>query len=144
MAAVIKPEAGSSRERPGSTSTAGLDIEELEKHWLRPLWLYLGEAFTAEPVTQIVPHIWKWSEVRPRIMEAGYRISAEEAERRVLMYLNPGLKGRPGATQTLFSGIQLIMPGEIAPTHRHTPNALRIIVEGKGAYTTVSGEKTLM
>jgi gentisate 1,2-dioxygenase len=143
MATVIKPETGT-REQPGSQNTAGLDIEELERHWLRPLWLYLGEAFTPEPVTQIVPHVWKWSEVRPRILEAGERISAEEAERRVLMYLNPGLKGRPGATQTLFSGIQLIMPGEIAPTHRHSPNALRIVVEGKGAYTTVSGEKTLM
>src|SRR5215813_15357366 len=81
--------------------------------WLKPLWLVLSDAFTAEPNTQIVPHIWRWSDVRPRILEAGRRISAEEAERRVLMYLNPGLGGRPGATQTLFSGIQLIMPGEI-------------------------------
>src|SRR5438067_1868287 len=143
MATVIKPETGT-REQPGSKNTAGLDIEELERHWLRPLWLYLGEAFTAEPATQIVPHVWKWSEVRPRILEAGVRISAEEAERRVLMYLNPGLNGAPGVTQTLFSGIQLIMPGEIAPTHRHVPSALRVVVEGNGAYTTASGEKTLM
>jgi gentisate 1,2-dioxygenase len=132
------------RERPGSTNTAGLDLDELRQLWLKPLWLVLSDAFTAEPNTQIVPHIWKWSDVRPRILEAGRRISAEEAERRVLMYLNPGLNGSPGATQTLFSGIQLIMPGEIAPTHRHVPSALRVIVEGNGAYTTVSGEKTLM
>lgn len=132
------------REAPGSKNTAGLDMAELQSLWLKPLWLVLSEAFTAEPHTEIVPHIWKWSDVRPRILEAGHRISAEEAERRVLMYLNPGLGGRPGATQTLFTGVQLIMPGEIAPTHRHTPCALRVIMEGNGAYTTVSGEKTLM
>jgi gentisate 1,2-dioxygenase len=132
------------RAAPGSKNTAGLDLDELRQLWLKPLWLVLSDAFTAEPRTDIVPHLWKWSDVRPRILEAGRRISAEEAERRVLMYLNPGLNGAPGATQTLFSGIQLIMPGEIAPTHRHVPSALRVIVEGNGAYTTVSGEKTLM
>ena len=99
---------------------------------------------TAEPKTSIVPHLWRWSDVRPRILEAGRRISVVEAERRVLMYLNPGLGGEAGATQTLFTGIQLIMPGEVAPTHRHTPSALRVVVEGSAAYTTVSGEKTLM
>jgi gentisate 1,2-dioxygenase len=132
------------RERPGSQNTAGLDLDELRQLWLKPLWLVLSDAFTDEPRTQIVPHIWKWSDVRPRILEAGRRISAEEAERRVLMYLNPGLNGAPGATQTLFSGVQLIMPGEIAPTHRHVPSALRVVIEGNGAYTNVSGEKTLM
>jgi gentisate 1,2-dioxygenase len=135
---------GRKRAGPGSKNTAGLDLDELRQLWLKPLWLVLSDAFTAEPNTQIVPHNWKWSDVRPRILEAGHRISAEEAERRVLMYLNPGLNGAPGATQTLFSGIQLIMPGEIAPTHRHVPSALRVVVEGNGAYTTVSGEKTLM
>jgi gentisate 1,2-dioxygenase len=140
----IETAARSKRAGPGSQNTGGLDLEELRQLWLKPLWLVLRDAFTAEPNTEIVPHIWKWSDVRPRILEAGRRISAEEAERRVLMYLNPGLDGRPGATQTLFSGIQLIMPGEIAPTHRHVPSALRLVVEGNGAYTTVSGEKTLM
>jgi gentisate 1,2-dioxygenase len=138
------PAGASKRSAPGSRNTAGLDLDDLQRLWLKPLWLVLSEAFTPEPRTAIVPHIWRWSDVRPRILEAGHRISAEEAERRVLMYLNPGLEGRPGATQTLFSGIQLIMPGEIAPTHRHTPSALRLIVEGEAAYTAVSGEKTLM
>jgi gentisate 1,2-dioxygenase len=142
--ALETPTQARKRERPGSQNTAGLDLDELRQLWLKPLWLVLSDAFTDEPRTQIVPHIWKWSDVRPRILEAGRRISAEEAERRVLMYLNPGLNGAPGATQTLFSGVQLIMPGEIAPTHRHVPSALRVVIEGNGAYTTVSGEKTLM
>jgi gentisate 1,2-dioxygenase len=62
------------RQQPGSQNTAGLDIEELRQHWLKPLWLYLGEAFSPEPRTAIVPHIWKWSEVRPRILEAGAHV----------------------------------------------------------------------
>jgi gentisate 1,2-dioxygenase len=140
----IQTPARARRRGPGSQNTAGLDLDELRQLWLKPLWLVLGDAFTAEPRTDILPYIWRWSDVRPRILEAGRRISAEEAERRVLMYLNPGLGGSPGATQTLFTGIQLIMPGEIAPTHRHVPSALRVVVEGNGAYTTVSGEKTLM
>jgi len=142
--ALETPTQARKRQAPGSQNTAGLDLDELRRLWLKPLWLVLSDAFTAEPRTKIVPHIWKWSDVRPRILEAGRRISAEEAERRVLMYLNPGLDGAPGATQTLFSGVQLIMPGEIAPTHRHVPSALRVVIEGNGAYTTVSGEKTLM
>src|ERR1044071_1341634 len=85
------------RTGPGSTNTGGLDLDELRSLWLKPLWLVLSDAFTAEPNTPIVPHIWKWADVRPRILEAGHRISAEEAERRVLMSLNPGLEGRPGA-----------------------------------------------
>jgi gentisate 1,2-dioxygenase len=135
---------GPATRQPGSANTGGLDLDDLRRLWLKPLWLVLSEAMTAEPKTSIVPHIWRWSDVRPRILEAGRRISAQEAERRVLMYLNPGLEGEAGATQTLFTGIQLIMPGEIAPTHRHTPSALRVVVEGSAAYTTVSGEKTLM
>jgi gentisate 1,2-dioxygenase len=131
------------RRVPGSQNVAGLNLEELQALWLKPLWLVLGSVFTAEPKTDIVPHVWRWRDVRPRILEAGRKISAEDAERRVLMYLNPGLQGRMGATQTLFTGVQLIMPGETAPTHHHTPAALRVIIEGTG-YTTVSGEKTIM
>jgi gentisate 1,2-dioxygenase len=140
----IETSSPAKRAQPGSSNTGGLDLEDLRRLWLKPLWLVLSEAMTAEPKTDIVPHLWRWSDVRPRILEAGRRISAQEAERRVLMYLNPGLNGEAGATQTLFTGIQLIMPGEIAPTHRHTPSALRVVVEGNAAYTTVSGEKTLM
>ena len=48
------------------------------------------------------------------------------------------------ATPSIYMGMQLILPGETAPNHRHTPNAVRIIVEGEGAYTTVNGEPCKM
>jgi gentisate 1,2-dioxygenase len=60
------------------------------------------------------------------------------------MLENPALKGTTFATTTLYAGLQLILPGEIARTHRHAPNALRFIVEGEGAYTAVEGERAPM
>jgi gentisate 1,2-dioxygenase len=62
----------------------------------------------------------------------------------VLILENPALKGSSQITNTLYAGLQLIMPGEIAPAHRHTQSALRFVVEGSGAYTAVDGEKTVM
>jgi gentisate 1,2-dioxygenase len=44
----------------------------------------------------------------------------------------------------LYAGLQLILPGEVAPAHQHAAAALRFVVEGHGAYTAVSGEHTIM
>ena len=77
-------------------------------------------------------------------MEAGTFISEREAQRRVLSLENPGQRGTNHITTTLFSGVQLILPGEIAPSHRHVASALRFIMEGEGAYTAVDGERTMM
>jgi gentisate 1,2-dioxygenase len=60
------------------------------------------------------------------------------------MLENPGLPGLSQITQSLYAGVQLILPGEVAPSHRHAPAALRFIIEGKGAYTAVDGERTIM
>ena len=76
--------------------------------------------------------------------EAGGLISAEEAERRVLILENPALRGQSCITQSLYAGLQLIMPGEVAPAHRHTQSALRLVLDGEGAYTAVDGERTTM
>ena len=90
------------------------------------------------------PTIWRYEELRPLLMEAGRLITAEEAERRVVMLVNPGLHGASRITQSLYAGLQLILPGEVARTHRHTAAALRLVVEGQGAYTAVDGERTTM
>jgi gentisate 1,2-dioxygenase len=77
-------------------------------------------------------------------MRAGQAITAAEAVRRVLIFENPALRGQSAVTQSLYAGLQLILPGEVAPSHRHTQSALRFIVEGSGAYTAVDGERTTM
>ena len=83
-------------------------------------------------------------EVKKLMLEAGEVITAEEAERRVLVLENPALRGKSRITNSLFAGIQLIMPGEIAEAHKHVSSAIRFVLEGKGAYTAVEGEKAQM
>ena len=111
---------------------------------LAPLWRVLGGLVTDEPRSPAVPAHWAYADVRPYLMEACEIISTEEAERRVLVFENPGLPGQSRITPSLFAGYQIILPGEVAPAHRHVASALRFIVEGKDAYTAVAGERTMM
>jgi len=111
---------------------------------LAPLWMRLKGLVPREPTPRGVAHRWRYEAVRPHVMEAAVHITAQEAERRVLILENPALRGSSQVTGTLFAGLQLIMPGETAPPHRHTQSALRFIVEGDGAYTTVDDEKVVM
>ncbi|HXI99908.1 MAG TPA: gentisate 1,2-dioxygenase [Micropepsaceae bacterium] len=113
----------------------------LAKVNMAPLWEVLKNLVTAEPVTPVVPAHWRYSEVRPLLFESASMISAEQAERRVLVLENPGLPNQSSITHSLYAGIQLVMPGEVAPQHRHSQAALRFILEGKGATTTVDGER---
>jgi len=109
-----------------------------------PLWEVLGQIITPEPRPASVPVVWRYEEVRALLMESGELISAEEAERRVLMLVNPGLRDASQITQSLFAGLQLVMPGEITSSHRHSATALRFVIEGEGAYTTVNGDRVTM
>lgn len=118
--------------------------QELKKENLAPLWLSLSNLVPPQPTPKVVPTIWKYEDLRPYVMQAGEIISAEEAVRRVLVLENPGLSGKSSITSTLYAGLQLILPGEIAPSHRHTQSALRFVMEGKGAWTAVNGERTTM
>ncbi|MFZ2652608.1 MAG: gentisate 1,2-dioxygenase [Burkholderiaceae bacterium] len=111
---------------------------------LAPLWTRLKSLVPAEPTPIGVAHRWGYAQVRPYVLESARHISAREAERRVMILENPALKGSSQVTSSLYAGLQLIMPGEVAPAHRHTQSALRFIVEGSGAYTAVDGEKTIM
>lgn len=124
-------------------------LEELygvlqERHYA-PLWRIHG-ALTPEPRTEMVPFLWRYAEVRELIMRAGELISAEEADRRVLAFVNPGRRVYevPRTTDTLWAALQLVLPGEVAPPHRHTPAALRYVIEGAGGYTVVDGERVDM
>ena len=111
---------------------------------LAPLWRVLHRLVTDTPKSRCVPAIWHYSEVRPYLLEACKLIGTKEAERRVLVLENPGLPGASRITQSLFAGLQIILPGEIAPAHRHVASALRFIVEGSNSYTAVAGERTMM
>jgi gentisate 1,2-dioxygenase len=135
MASVPKPNVASERQ----------DLyRRMDKHNLAPLWEVLHNLIPNEPATPCKPALWKYRDARPYLMESGKLITAKEAIRRVLILENPGMRGESCITQSLYAGLQLILPGEIAPSHRHSQSALRFIVEGTGAYTAVDGERTTM
>ena len=117
----------------------------LPAHNLEPLWTMKG-ALTKEPTTRMVPLKWSYDEVRSLLLRAGDLISAEDADRRVLAFKNPGADDHELArtTDTLWAAVQLVLPGEVAPPHRHTPAALRYIIEGEGGYTVVDGRRVDM
>ena len=133
-----------SAEGPGRAAGMTGFYQELERAALAPLWESLAALAPREPKPKARPHRWAYDEVRAHLLEAGRRITAEEAERRVVVLANPGLPGALQATDTLYAGLQLILPGEIAPPHRHSQSALRFVMEGRGAYTAVDGEKVWM
>ncbi len=118
--------------------------ERLRPHHLAPLWERLRNLLTPEPHNTSLPCLWSYRTIRPMLLEAAEIISAQEAERRVLILENPGLAEQSAVTETLYAGLQLIMPGEIAPSHRHSSAALRFVLEGSRAYTAVDGEKAYM
>jgi gentisate 1,2-dioxygenase len=111
---------------------------------LTPLWEVLHALVPRQPSVRTQPALWRWADVKPFLDDAGRLITAEEAIRRVLILENPGWRGESRATGTLYAGLQLILPGEVAPSHRHTQSALRFVVDGEGAYTAVNGERTVM
>jgi gentisate 1,2-dioxygenase len=118
--------------------------DKIDKENLTPLWTVLSTIITPEPKSAAQPYLWKFDEIRNHMIEAGTLITAKEAERRVLVLENPGLRGKSSITTSLYAGVQLVLPGEVAPAHRHSQSALRFILQGGNAHTTVGGERTKM
>ncbi|PNQ76030.1 gentisate 1,2-dioxygenase [Erythrobacter sp. SAORIC-644] len=118
--------------------------DEMDPKALTPLWEVLHALVKPEPKPEAIAHGWSYDEARDYLMRAGDLISAEQAERRVLILENPGIRGQSAITGSLYAGLQLILPGEIAPCHRHSQCALRFVMEGSGAYTALDGEKAVM
>ena len=129
---------------PATADERRLFYDAIATHSMTPLWEVLHALVPPAPNTPCVPGHWKYADVRPYLMQSGELITAEQAVRRVLILENPALRGQSCITQSLYAGLQVIMPGEVAPSHRHTQSALRFVVEGQGAYTAVDGERTTM
>jgi len=130
--------------KPAVSSERDAYYARIGRKNMTPLWESLHNLVPAQPASRCVPALWRYEEIREDIMESGSLITAEEAVRRVLILENPGMPGESSITPTLYAGMQLILPGEVAPSHRHVQSALRFIVEGVTAYTAVDGERTTM
>lgn len=96
--------------------------------------------FTREPCSSMTPLHWRWADLAPLLDRIGQSLKLEaKGNRRTLRLTNPGLPY--GTTPTFWASIQVILPGEVATAHRHAATALRFIMQGKGAFTTVDGEQ---
>ncbi len=134
--------------RPSASKATPAELDsfykDLESFSTAALWTRQEQALVSEPKSKALPFLWSWKELRPQAMRAAELVGTQDAERRVLMLLNPGLEGRIATTNSLFSGLQIVLPGEAARAHRHTPAALRFIIESDGGHTTVEGDKIPM
>jgi gentisate 1,2-dioxygenase len=108
---------------------------------LTPLWTITDQLLTPVPRPKSIPWLWSASTYRPLAERAIQLVPIERGgERRVLSLRNPGLGGRPYAAGTLWGAVQCLGPRETAPAHRHTPGAIRFVIEGDGVFTTVNGD----
>jgi gentisate 1,2-dioxygenase len=116
---------------------------DLENDYLQGLWRV--QTMSPEPRPVARPHLWRWETLERQLGRAGELMTMDRgAERRVLLLVNPGLQATYATTHTLTACVQMIKPGEVAPAHRHSPTAIRFIIQGQGAYTTVEGERIAM
>lgn len=131
----------------GTLEELPLDYREsMTAAGVAPLWPMLRNLLPhgqPKPVTK--PAHWSYAQIRPLLLRAGDLTPVEKAERRVLVLSDPGRGvGAMQATGSIYVGMQLLLPGETAPNHRHTASAARVVVEGAGGYTVVDGEKLPM
>jgi gentisate 1,2-dioxygenase len=124
------------------------DTPELEAYYrslegeaLGALWTVANEIEPWYPQPKSIPTLWKWKRVEPFVRRAPELVSAEKAARRVVMLVNPGRKEWSAAVGLLYTGVQVMNPGEFTSAHRHQASALRFVMEGRGAYTVVDGER---
>ncbi len=128
-----QPKAGSFREA---------FHERMHANNMYGLW-ELASQMTPHPQPKMIPHMWPWSVTEPMIADSAEAVPVGD-ERRALQLFNPGLGGRWATTNNLIAAVQVLLPGEVARAHRHTPTAIRFIMEGTGAYTAVDGERVYM
>jgi len=115
--------------------------KELEQFNTGALWTVANDIEPWEPQANSVPVLWKYDDIRPYVVKASELVSPEKAGRRVVYLRNPKRKDVSAVCGWLFSGIQIMKPGEKTSAHRHAASALRFVMEGECAYTVVDGHR---
>jgi gentisate 1,2-dioxygenase len=112
---------------------------------MTPGWIKRTKPILSKEMhSEFVPAHWRYAEAKAAMQAAGRLIGTDLAERRNFVMRNP-IPGNDYATlRTLVCAYQSILPGEKARSHRHAPHALRVILDSRGSYSTVQGEKTPM
>lgn len=117
-----------------------LDQVGMKNGWAKPT-----PSIYPEPKQFFVPAHWRYADARAALHAAGRLVGTEWAERRNLIMANPIPGNDYATTRTMVGAYQMVKGGEAARSHRHTPNAMRIVLEaGAGTYTIVDGKKIPM
>ena len=114
---------------------------ELEQLDAGALWTVANKIEPWYPQPASVPVLWRYDELRPLVHKALGLVKGDDAGRRVVMLVNPGRKDLSAAAGLLYTGLQIMGPGEFMTAHRHQASALRFVIEGTGAWTIVDGQK---
>lgn len=129
------------RARVEDTPELEAYYSELEKLGAGALWTVANAIEPWEPRTTSVPMLWRYSDLRDLVFKSTELVTPEKAGRRVVYLVNDQRKDVSAAVGWLYTGIQAALPGESTSAHRHKASALRFIMEGKGGYTVVDGNK---
>jgi gentisate 1,2-dioxygenase len=118
--------------------------DQLDQHQAGALWTVANKIEPWEPRSASLPVLWRYAALRPHVLRSVALVSPEKAGRRVIYLNNPGRREVAAAVGWLYSGLQIMHPGETASAHAHSAAALRFIMEGSGAYTIVDGHKVTL
>jgi gentisate 1,2-dioxygenase len=119
--------------------------DQMGRSHLTPLWKLEADVMPWSPKPRAVPWLWKWSTLFDVARRSGALVPVERGgDRRAIALSNPGLDGLPYVTPTLWAAVQWLNGREVAPAHRHTAQAVRFIIDGQGAYSTVEGDKVYL
>lgn len=127
-------------EAPRATTAEFHDL--IHANHIYGLW-ELATQMTPQPQPKAIAHMWPSALVQKVVDQSADAVPVGE-ERRAMQLFNPGLDGKWATTNTLVAAVQVLLPGEVARAHRHTPTAIRLIMQGSGAYTKVDGERVYM
>lgn len=119
-------------------------VGSLAANNLAPLWEVYEKLVINAPARTEPSVIWKWADMAPNIQKSSELVHGPDADHRVLLLTNPHLDGPPSTTSHIIAAFQCVLPGEETTPHRHTPAAMRIIIEGDGGATFVDGRRLEM
>jgi gentisate 1,2-dioxygenase len=105
------------------------------------LWTVANKIEPWAPASTSSPMLWRYRDLREDVLKALDLVTPDQAGRRVVYLENKGRSDVVAAVGWLYSGLQVMGPGECASCHRHSASALRFIMEGAGAFTNVDGHK---
>jgi gentisate 1,2-dioxygenase len=118
--------------------------QEMERQSLIALWKVYERVVTHEPSLDAPSHHWRWADLERAVKLTTELVHGRDADHRVLVLKHPRLAPRVATANNILAAVQCVLPGERTSPHRHTPAAVRLVLEGSGGGTFVDGVRCEM